>query len=175
MKINVIVAAAIACVLAVPLAAGAAGKGKKAADPAAPPAGVHWAIEPSELDFGEVAGGESKALGLKLFNQGDKEGTARCAASGPGARYVVLEKTGPLVIPAVGAIEVRVTLDGKSALFKKGAKPKEKDLKEIPVKASVTCGGKRADIKAVVKPRTEEEIQKNEPPPPPKADEIPGL
>jgi len=164
----------ITCVL--PFATGAAGKGKKAADPDAPPAGVRWAIEPNELDFGEVPGGESKALGIKVFNQGDKEGSTRCGASGPGAKYVAVDKTGPLMIPAVGAIEVRVTLDAKSALIKKGAKvKKDKELKDIPVKATVTCGGKRADVKAVIKPRTEEEKQKDEPPPPPKADEIPGL
>lgn len=166
---------ALVCILAVPLSSNAAGKGKKPVDPNAPPAGVRWAIEPAELDFGEVAGGENKTLGLKVLNQGDKEGTTRCAASGPGAKYVVVDKTAGLVIPAVGAIEVRITLEAKSALYKKGAKLKEKDLKEIPVKAAVTCGGKRADITAVIKPRTEEEIQKNEPPPPSKADEIPGL
>ena len=165
----------MAVMMTVAYATDAWSKGKEKGDPDAPPAGVKWAVEPAELDFGEVAGGETKALGLKVLNQGGKEGTTRCAASGLGSRYVVVDKTGSLIIPAVGAIEVIVKLDATSALLKKGAKNKEKGLKDIPVKAAVTCGGKRAEVRAVIKPRIEEEVKKDEPPPPPKADEIPPI
>jgi len=152
--------------------AGADAKGKKKEkDPDAPPPGVRWSVDPTEIDFGEIAGGEEKTLGLRVMNSGDKEGTARCQATGPGAKYVVVDKTGNLIIPAVGAIEIRITLDGKQV---KPAKA-EKDRKDIQVKAAIVCAGKRSDVKGVIKMKTEEEVRRAEPPPLEKAGEIPGL
>ena len=84
---------------------------------------------------------------------------------------MVIDKTGGLIIPPVGAIEVRITLDAKSV---KPAK-KEKDKKDIVVKAAISCSGKRADVKGTIKMKTEEEKKKEEPPPPDKAGEIPPL
>ncbi|MBI5528615.1 MAG: hypothetical protein HY897_19980 [Deltaproteobacteria bacterium] len=151
-------------------AADAKGK-KKEKDPDAPPSGVRWSVDPTEMDFGEIEGGEEKTLGLRVLNSGDKEGAIRCQSTGPGAKYVVVDKTGTLIIPAVGAIELRITLDGKQV---KPAKT-EKDRKDIQVKAAVVCAGKRSDVKGVVKMKTEEEVKKAEPPPLDKAGEIPGL
>lgn len=170
MKKFLFVVLALAVAMMIPLSADAAGK-KKEKDPDAPPSGVRWSVDPTELDFGDVDMGDSKTLGLKVLNGGDKEGTARCSASGPGAKYVVVDKTGGLIIPPVGAIEVRITLDAKAV---KPAK-KEKDRKDIVVKAAVTCSGKRADVKGTIKVKTEEEKKKEEPPPPDKAGEIPPL
>ena len=144
----VIVLVAIAAVALCVAESGAAEKKAKAEVPA----GSRWDVDPKERDFGEVAVGETRALGLKVLNNGSKQGTTRCSKSGPGAAWFVVDKTGDLVIPENGAIEVTITLDPKGAKVKK----------DTPAKASISCAGKRAEAKGVVKPKVDVKEEKKE-------------
>ena len=85
MRYVTILVISLAWVLALPPPAGAAGKGKKAADPGAPPAGVRWAVDTPPPWI--LIGGDGKAASMHVYPyeaQG-REDAAQAIAAALGA------------------------------------------------------------------------------------------